>query len=120
MPITSPWLTRPEAADYVKLKPKTLANYAKHNNGPPFWNPAGSDTGGRVRYHVLLLDRWMMGDPTVPTGLQTPDEFTGEEIASQLANARTSVSSYIKPDLNTAFWEAADHQVVFMLRQAGQ
>lgn len=50
----SVYMTVAEAADYIRLKPKTLDNWRFVNKGPTFYK-----AGGRVLYAVDDLDRWV-------------------------------------------------------------
>jgi hypothetical protein len=122
MTIKTPWLNREDAATYCGSTAKTFANYAatkppKGPKGPPFWNPEGGDTGGRVRYHIALLDRWVMGDTTLPKGLQPgPSDI----IACALPPGRHSVvKPYNDPDeeffdaLSLDIWEILQVEPVF-------
>jgi hypothetical protein len=98
--VDTPWMNRDEAAVYCRLAKKTLDNYASHGHGPPFWNPTGAPSGGRVRYHRDALDRWLQGDHS-RLGLQPPP---GDIIACAL-----SVSVILPPtDPDEAFFEAVD------------
>jgi len=53
MTAPSPWLTREELAERLRLKPQTLAVWAVHKEGPPY-----STFGGRVRYHLAQVEAW--------------------------------------------------------------
>ena len=54
---TSPWMTRAEAADYLRMSAKTLANLASLGEGPKFQKRSGT-----LRYHRDVLDGWLNGD----------------------------------------------------------
>ncbi len=50
---SSPFLTEPEAAEFLRLRPRTLANMR--------WQETGPDSrkhGGRVVYHIDDLIGW--------------------------------------------------------------
>lgn len=47
------WLTRKEAAAYVKLSPKTLANWYSAGLGPPV------HTVGGIKYRMSELEAWL-------------------------------------------------------------
>ena len=50
------WLSRTEAAEYLRMNPRTLANWATARTGPPFYR-----SGGRtVLYRLDELDSWVM------------------------------------------------------------
>lgn len=49
----SPFLDTKQAAHYLGLRPKTLANMRWHGIGPAF-----RKHGRFVRYHIADLDRW--------------------------------------------------------------
>ncbi len=51
--IPSPYLTNAEAAAYLRIKPRTLANM--RNNG---FGPAHRKHGGRVVYTIEDLNAW--------------------------------------------------------------
>jgi hypothetical protein len=48
------WLTRKEAAEYLGRSVKTLGNWAKEPDKPPFRRKGG------VRYRLDLLEAWQM------------------------------------------------------------
>lgn len=49
-------LSRPEATEYLRMNPRTLANWATARTGPPFYR-----SGGRtVLYRQDELDAWVM------------------------------------------------------------
>ncbi len=56
-------LTRPEAAEYLRLKTQTLAAMACHGRGPRFVR-----CGRSVRYRLADLDGWMEQNTVVPAG----------------------------------------------------
>ena len=49
----SPYLTTKEAADFLRLKPRTLENMRWVGGGPQYHKH-----GGRVLYHIDELRRW--------------------------------------------------------------
>jgi len=51
---TPPWLSPAQAAAYVSLPEKTLAQYRRIGTGPRF-----SRVGRHVRYHRQDLDSWL-------------------------------------------------------------
>lgn len=55
-PVESPWLTRSEAATYLRLSVKSLEAYARTGiGGPPYFK----SPSGTCRYRRDLLDAWM-------------------------------------------------------------
>jgi predicted DNA-binding transcriptional regulator AlpA len=50
------WLTRKEAAAFLRLSPATLANWASMDVGPPFTRLGG----GRTFYRQEDVDSWML------------------------------------------------------------
>lgn len=48
------WMDRKQAAKYIGMTYKTMANWASKKKGPRFY------TNGRVRYLKSDLDRWML------------------------------------------------------------
>jgi hypothetical protein len=48
----------PEAAQYIGVKPETLAKWRQKGKGPPFSDALGRDP----RYHVDDLDTFLWGD----------------------------------------------------------
>jgi len=51
-------LTRKQAAQYMGLKPSTLADWATDGSGPPFIK-LGPSQQARVRYRKCELDSWI-------------------------------------------------------------
>ncbi len=49
-------LTRPEAAEYLRLSDKTLARWAWAGKGPGYMK-----AGGKVLYDAADLDAWLEG-----------------------------------------------------------
>ena len=47
-------LTVPEAAEFLRLRPATLAKYRSVGGGPDF-----SKLGGRIVYPLASLERWI-------------------------------------------------------------
>lgn len=58
MTIPSGYLCRAEAARYLGLAPKTLANHASKGTGPRYSKPPNS----HPRYRVTDLDSWLSGN----------------------------------------------------------
>jgi hypothetical protein len=55
-PTETPWLTRAEAASYLRLSISSLENYARSGlDGPPFFK----SPSGRCLYRRDLLDEFM-------------------------------------------------------------
>jgi excisionase family DNA binding protein len=52
----SPFLTTDEAAAYLRIEPRTLANMRHRGTGPHFHKH-----GGRILYHTHDLDKWSSG-----------------------------------------------------------
>jgi predicted site-specific integrase-resolvase len=52
----SPFLTREEAADFLRVEPRTLDNWRSTGTGPAF-----RKHGGRVVYHVSALEQYSEG-----------------------------------------------------------
>jgi hypothetical protein len=59
--------TRAEAASYLRISPKTLANMAAKGIGPKFTNSTGSPRGGITRYATTELERWVLESGSEPT-----------------------------------------------------
>ncbi len=59
----SPFLDPKQAAHYLGLSPKTLANMRWHKRGPAFRRH-----GRFIRYHIDDLDRWSVRDLGKETG----------------------------------------------------
>ena len=59
-PVTTPYLTVAEAADYTRLSVKTLERYRKVGGGPRDCK-AGGDAASKCRvvYHIEDLDQWL-------------------------------------------------------------
>lgn len=57
------YMRRSEAAQYVGLRPQTLAKYASARRGPPF-----SKLGTRVIYAKSALDAWVAAHTVRPIG----------------------------------------------------
>jgi predicted DNA-binding transcriptional regulator AlpA len=55
-PTAATWLTRKEAAAFLRLSPATLANWASMDVGPPFTRLGG----GRTFYRREDVDSWML------------------------------------------------------------
>lgn len=53
-PANDGWLSRSEAASYLKISAVSLAKMAVSGNGPPFYRPTR-----RVVYRRSDLDQWM-------------------------------------------------------------
>jgi hypothetical protein len=53
------WWTRDEAAAYLGLRPKTLANMASMGTGPEYRRLSGGKRGGTVRYRRDWCDAWV-------------------------------------------------------------
>ena len=53
--LKSPFLTTEEAAEYLRIEPKTLHNMRWRGQGPNYHKH-----GGRVFYHVRGLLRWSL------------------------------------------------------------
>ncbi len=58
-------MTRPEAAEYLRLSGKTLARWAWAGKGPAFIK-----AGGKVLYDVADLDAWLDGHRRYSTSEQ--------------------------------------------------
>ena len=58
-------MTRPEAAEYLRLSHKTLARWAWSGKGPAFIK-----AGGKVLYDVADLDAWLDGQRRYSTSEQ--------------------------------------------------
>ncbi len=58
-------MTRPEAAEYLRLSHKTLARWAWAGKGPAFIM-----AGGKVLYDVADLDAWLDGQRRYSTSEQ--------------------------------------------------
>lgn len=55
--MTTAYLTRTEAAEYLRIKPNTMSKWASHPDkfeGPPY-----SKVGSVVLYKVSDLDEWV-------------------------------------------------------------
>ena len=52
--VQDPVFTRPEAAEYLRVKAQTLAVWACKGSGPPF-----SKVGRLARYRKSALDSWL-------------------------------------------------------------
>lgn len=59
-PVSSPYLTATEAAEYCRLSVKTLERYRKAGGGPRF-RKGGGEAGSKTRvvYHIDDLDQWL-------------------------------------------------------------
>jgi len=62
VPQTGELLTRPEAAQVLRVKPGTLGQWAYRGCGPRFFRP----DGGRALYRRADLDAWLAGGEVVP------------------------------------------------------
>lgn len=62
MDINKDWLSRPEAAHYLSMSPKTLANWAANGKGPSFRKVGGK----HILYSRQELDAFVQtsGAPT--------------------------------------------------------
>ena len=70
-PVTRKFFTRPEAGDYLRLSPKTLAKWAWAGQGPAYFH-----AGGRVLYKKTDIDSWL--DSQKRGGVQeTPQRDVG-------------------------------------------
>ncbi|MBW3078233.1 helix-turn-helix domain-containing protein [Bifidobacterium simiiventris] len=58
-PISDPWLSRSQAADYCNTTAGSLASMASSGRGPKYSKP-----NGRVYYRKSDLDKWMAGTDT--------------------------------------------------------
>jgi predicted DNA-binding transcriptional regulator AlpA len=58
-------LTRKAAAEYLNLKPRTLARYASMSRGPRYVRTG--DRRGRVWYRPADLDAWLDSRTVEPT-----------------------------------------------------
>ena len=50
------WLTRKEAAAFLRLSPATLANWASMDAGPPYMRLGG----GRTLYRQEAIESWLL------------------------------------------------------------
>lgn len=53
MTTSSPWLTRPELAERLRVPEKTLAQWAVKKTGPPY-----AKFGRHVRYRLAAVEAW--------------------------------------------------------------
>lgn len=53
------FLTRTEAASYLRFSPRTLANLASKGQGPRFSKPAAPGHGAKTLYDIADLDGWV-------------------------------------------------------------
>lgn len=51
------WMTTQEAAEYLRLTPKTLCNLRQRNEGPKVYGE-----GQRARYDINDLDTYITGE----------------------------------------------------------
>ncbi len=66
-------MTRPEAAEYLRLSHKTLARWAWAGKGPAFIK-----AGGKVLYDVADLNAWLDGQRRRSTSDPGDAETVGE------------------------------------------
>ncbi len=67
------WLPEPVAAAYINYSPRTLQKWRLAGSGPQF-----AKRGGRVRYAVHELDRWMADSQRQSTSDQ--EEVEGQSV----------------------------------------
>lgn len=63
--MATPLMTPEEAADYLRLKPQTLAKWRCHGKGPQFVRLGGS-LGGSISYRVEDLDAFIAASAVTP------------------------------------------------------
>ncbi len=59
MAVSSPLMTRSEAAQYVRRSVQSMRRWARGDVGPPFLKTPGQQ--GRCFYRVADLDAWISG-----------------------------------------------------------
>ena len=64
--IEDQWWRRSEAARYLNLAPKTLANMASRGEGPAFKRSSGGLRGGIVRYSKAECDAYVLSSGRAP------------------------------------------------------
>jgi len=56
--ITSPWLTAKEAAEYLRVDPRTLRQWCREGRVP--FSRSDDRHNGRLRFHRGRLDEWLL------------------------------------------------------------
>jgi hypothetical protein len=92
----TPWLTRKEAAEYLKLSVATLNQYASNGTGPVFYRIGSPSKHGSVRYKQSDLDNFILSfKGMVPTtasedAVKKPDAYLWHELGDIItAHSRT-------------------------------